>query len=184
MSHGLAASRPMLSRQPQKGIVMRMMPLTVSVSNVFNAVLFVSLATTVPLCATGAEFSSRDYAVGHMPIAVVVHDFNADGKLDLAVLNNGSSDVSILLGTAGGTFQAAKNFTVGGANPTSIAVNDFNGDGKLDLAIGLPTAVPFSCTGSAITILLGNGDGTFQPAIQATSVLSNYALVTSGDVNG
>ena len=62
-------------------------------------------------------------------------DFNGDGRLDLAVANSSSNTVSILLGNANGTFQAAQNFATG-AGPMSVAVGDFNKDGKLDLATG------------------------------------------------
>jgi uncharacterized repeat protein (TIGR01451 family) len=133
--------------------------------------------------AGAADFSSHDYPVGHMPILVAVHDFDRDGKADLAVLNNGSGDVSILLGNGDGTFQTAKTFSVGAAIPFSFSVADVNGDGKLDLAVGLPTTTG-SCTGSAVNILLGDGDGTFQPAVQAVTVPSNNVLTASGDVNG
>jgi uncharacterized repeat protein (TIGR01451 family) len=147
-----------------------------------------SISTALMLFAAGpiagaTDFSSHDYAVGHMPILIVVHDFNHDGKSDVAVLNNGSGDVSILLGNGDGTFQTAKTFSVAGAIPFSFSVADINGDGKLDLAIGLPTTTG-SCTGSAVNILFGNGDGTFQPAVQAISVPSNDVLLTGGDVNG
>src|SRR6516164_340033 len=71
---------------------------------------------------------------GTGPAFVAVGDFNHDGKLDLAVANSNSSNVSVLLGNGDGTFQTAVNYDVGGA-PTSIAVGDFNHDGKLDLAV-------------------------------------------------
>jgi len=160
---------------------MKIMPLTGSASNLFNAVVLLSLSMTTPLYAPAAEFSSKDYAVGNMPIAVVVHDFNADGKLDLAVLNTGSGDVSVLLGAAGGTFQAAKTFTVGGANPTSIAVNDFNGDGKLDLAIGLPTAVPFSAPAGPLRSFLATVEGTFRQPSKARTCFPTILPATTAN---
>jgi hypothetical protein len=63
-----------------------------------------------------------------------VGDFNGDGKQDLAVANQLSDNVSILLGNGNGTFGAATNFSAGDA-PFSVAVGDFNGDGRPDLAV-------------------------------------------------
>jgi len=92
------------------------------------------------------------YPVGLSPQAVVTSDFNGDGRLDLAVANQASNTVSILLGNANGTFQPAQNFATG-AGPHSLAVGDFNRDGKLDLV----TANSYD-----LSVLLGSGNGTFQ----------------------
>jgi len=59
----------------------------------------------------------------------------ADGKLDLAVANLSSANVSILLGTGTGGFSAATNFAVVN-QPNSVAVGDFNSDGKLESRSG------------------------------------------------
>ena len=72
--------------------------------------------------------------VGATPYAVAVGDFNGDGKRDLATANNGSANVSVLLGDGNGTFGAASNFPLApGSHPDALAVGDFNGDGKPDL---------------------------------------------------
>jgi uncharacterized repeat protein (TIGR01451 family) len=154
--------------------------------------LLLGLSVCPALLASSADFTSRDYPVGKQPGAVLVYDFNGDGKPDIAVLNlggtsssTGEGSVSILLGNGDGTFQAAKNFDVGGVNPTTFAVADFNGDGKLDLAIGgLQAPVQPSCEANIVNVLFGNGDGTFQLPQQTVTanLLSN--LVTAGDVNG
>ena len=75
-----------------------------------------------------------NYAAGTKPAAVAVGDVNRDGKLDLAVANTTSENVSILLGYGNGTFHAPTNFGVGHA-PAAIAIADLSGDGKLDLAV-------------------------------------------------
>ena len=86
-------------------------------------------------------------------------DFNGDGKPDLAVANhNVSNDVSVLLGNGDGTFQTAQNFAAG-LTPSSVAVGDLNGDGKPDLAVANN-----SRDSGTVSVLLGNGDGTFQAA--------------------
>lgn len=91
------------------------------------------------------------YAAGLGPQAVVTADFNHDGKLDLAIVNYGSSDVSILLGNADGTFQPALTSATGGS-PLSLAVGDFNADGTLDLATA-------NAEGT-VSVLLGIKDGS------------------------
>jgi hypothetical protein len=102
-----------------------------------------------------------NYPVGLNPNAVVTGDFNGDGRLDLAVANFSSNTVSILLGNANGTFQPAQNFATG-YGPKSLAMGDFNGDGKLDIVTA--NAVYASM---AVSVLLGNGNGTFQAPIYA-----------------
>jgi uncharacterized repeat protein (TIGR01451 family) len=147
-----------------------------------TAIVFLCLAT---LPSMGADFSWKDYPVGNMPTAILVYDFNGDGKPDIAVINintgMGNGTVSVLLGNGDGTFQSQKVSDVGGPIPTSAAVADFNGDGKLDLAIGISSGG--GCTGSSVYIMLGNGDGTFQPGVQTVDVPSNTLLVAAGDVN-
>ena len=116
-----------------------------------------------------------NYPVGSYPNALVTGDFNGDGRLDLAVANQSSNTVSILLGKGDGTFQSAQNFACGGG-PGSIAVGDFNGDGKLDIV----TANAYD-----LSVLLGNGDGTFQPARNFDNVPGKYpGSVAVGDFNG
>ena len=115
---------------------------------------------------------------GTGPAFVAVGDFNRDGKLDLAVANSNSSNVSVLLGNGDGTFQTAVNYDVGGA-PTSIAVGDFNHDGKLDLAVAVPVPGP----STYVSVLLGNGDGTFQTAVNYNAPYAPDAVAV-GDFNG
>jgi VCBS repeat protein/Big-like domain-containing protein/FG-GAP repeat protein len=116
-----------------------------------------------------------NYEAGLGPISVAIADFNGDGKLDMAVVNNGSANVSVLLGNGDGTFQAAVNYAVG-IGPFSLTVGDFNGDSKLDLAVT-------NIQGDNVSVLLGNGDGTFRPAMNY-SVGKSPTSVSVGDFNG
>jgi hypothetical protein len=117
------------------------------------------------------------YAVGNGPQGVQTGDFNGDGKLDLAVTNHEDGTVSVLLGNGDGTFQTQVTYAVGG-QPVGLVIADFNGDGKEDISVG--NTAQSSLTES---ILLGNGDGTFQE--QLTYPTGNFPYGESvADFNG
>jgi len=121
--------------------------------------------------------------------SVAVGDFNGDGVQDLAVadynLNNvpGSDTVSVLLGNGGGTFQPARTFATAGMNPVTVAVGDFNGDGRPDLAVTNSANTSSGAVPGNVSVLLGNGDGTFQPA-RTLNVGITPAFVAVRDFNG
>jgi hypothetical protein len=93
----------------------------------------------------------------------------------LAVSN--FTNIAVLLGNGNGTFQATRFLGIG-VNISSLAVADFNSDGNLDLV-----AVGSNFPQSAIVVLLGNGNGTFQAPKSSTTANSISALAT-GDFNG
>jgi FG-GAP-like repeat len=110
---------------------------------------------------------------------VTAGDFNGDGVLDLAVSNIDllGGSISILLGNGDGTFLLSRSYPFS-FYPGRIAAADFNGDGKLDLAV-----FDFLSSGNSMAILLGNGDGSFQPKVDYPVGVSpvDFAL---GDYNG
>ncbi len=110
---------------------------------------------------------------------VTVADFNGDGKLDLAVCNSSTNTVTILLGDGTGNFVTASGSPMAvGNNPQAIIAGDFNNDGKLDLAIA-------NYGDNTVTLLLGNGDGTFTEASSSPYTVGTAPLaLAAADFNG
>jgi uncharacterized repeat protein (TIGR01451 family) len=130
------------------------------------------------------DFASPvSYPVGTAPAAVVVADFNGDGKLDLAVANSGSGNVSILLGNGDGTLRAAVNYDAAVATPVVLSKGDFNSDGKLDLAVFSPGDTGTLALG-VVSILLGNGDGSFQPPRTTPLTVATDLAVADFNLDG
>jgi hypothetical protein len=116
-------------------------------------------------------------AVGTTSVGLVMADFNGDGQLDLATANQGSNDVSVLLGNGTGTFQAAVRYAAG-TGPTAIVATDCDGDGRLDLVVA-------NGGDNSLTILAGTGTGAFVPASPLTTGGSPARVVAADfDNNG
>jgi hypothetical protein len=112
------------------------------------------------------ELSPVILAAGLSVAAVATGDFNRDGKQDLAVLtttqNGGSTDEALIfLGNGDGSFRAGASYQVG-TGASAIATADFNGDGRIDLATANSGT---GGNGGSMSVLLGNGDGTFSAAL-------------------
>jgi hypothetical protein len=126
--------------------------------------------------ADGTFQAAHNYGAGTAPKSVVAGDFNGDGRMDLAVANAMTNNVSILIGNGNGTFQAAVNYAAGSA-PQAVVSADFNGDGKLDLAVANQSLG----AGPKVSVLLGNGDGTFRPLVGYKA--ENPLSLAVGDMN-
>ncbi|HUB83279.1 MAG TPA: FG-GAP-like repeat-containing protein [Bryobacteraceae bacterium] len=130
------------------------------------------MVNTVP---AGAMQAAVNYTVGTSPSAIAMGDFKGNGGASLAIANQGSNNVSVLLGNGDGTFAPAVNYAVGSA-PAAIATGDFNGDGSTDLAVA-------NSSDGTVSILLGNGDGTFQTA-SAFQAGTGPVSIAVADFNG
>lgn len=117
------------------------------------------------------------------PSSIAVGDFNADGRIDLAVtfstsgIGGGPGDVEVFLGNGDGTAQTPIVYplsNLASSHPNGLAVADFSGDGKLDLVVS------DSGTGT-VSILLGNGDGSFH---MPTTVAVGGGQMVTADLNG
>ncbi len=126
---------------------------------------------------SGGGFASAvHYSVGRGPSSIKLADFNGDGRPDIAT---GSEDsyVNIVLAQPGGGYAAPVTYSVGRI-PRSIAIGDIDGDGSFDI-------VTSNSTDQDVSVLLGMGAGTFEPASQySLGSLSHPDELTLADIDG
>jgi hypothetical protein len=144
------------------------------------ALIFVFIASAT----AQVSFTVSRYPTPGPSSGIITGDFNKDGFPDFAVTSgqDSGSQVTIYLGTGGGNFAFKGDFTVR-AFPDDIVAADVNNDGKLDLILN------YSNNGgnpgqadNVLTILYGNGDGTFRPGTELvrTKQIQTFA---AGDFN-
>jgi hypothetical protein len=145
-------------------------------------------AVSVMLGNGDGTFRARtDFPVGAQTQAVAAGDFNSDGKVDLVItLNSPQFSLALLTGTGTGSFNAPTFFpNISGFDSPAIAATDLNRDGKLDLVV-MHTIACFTApcrAARSITILLGNGNGTFQTPREIDVGTGPMAMAV-GDFNG
>src|SRR4051812_43481351 len=117
---------------------------------------------------------------------VTTGDFNGDGKVDLAAsLADPQLGLAILLGTGNGNFGAPTYYqNVSGFDAPYIVAGDINNDSKLDVVImhGVNCYNAACLPATVVTVMLGNGDGTFQPA-RVIEVGTHPTAIALGDFN-
>jgi hypothetical protein len=152
--------------------------------------LFFFLAAESTASAQTYSFGQASLAAGKQPISMAVGDFNGDSSLDLVVANLADNTVSIFLAQPDGTLSPKVDYATG-LQPYSVAVGDFNGDGNLDIVVtnenctNPPSHLPEPpvCGPGSVSILLGNGDGTFQSHVEYGTGTAPIS-VTARDLNG
>jgi hypothetical protein len=114
---------------------------------------------------------------------VVLADFNRDGNMDAAGIA-ADNHVSVTLGSGDGSFRTPLLIALPVYLTMSIVAGDFNGDGRPDIAVLSCNQNDFLCqSGGTLSVLLGNGDGTFANSINTQTSGLPSGLV-SGDFNG
>lgn len=122
---------------------------------------------------TGAP---ANYPTGAFPRRIVSADFNGDGNSDLALANQNGNSVTVMLGSANGTFPAATIATyplpAGATSPQDLVAVDLNGDNKIDLAL--------ANTSNNVSVLLNNGTA-FTGTNYATGIQGS--AIAAGDIS-
>jgi Abnormal spindle-like microcephaly-assoc'd, ASPM-SPD-2-Hydin/FG-GAP-like repeat len=135
------------------------------------------------------KIGGEDLGIGNFNGAgnLVIGDFNKDGKLDIASVGASifPSSVFIFLGNGDGTFQTAiKTGSQSNTGYLRVAVGDFNQDGKLDIAATYFMSSGQGISDQGISILSGNGDGTFQLPINISTPQGGILLADDFDGDG
>ena len=137
---------------------------------------------SVLLGAGGGTFqAAQTFFGGYWATSIVAADVNGDGAADLLVGNEGY--VRVLLGNGDGTFQAAATYRSGGTETCWVAVADVNGDGKLDVLAANQFASSPNHGPASVGVLLGNGDGTFQPVTRYRTYSRGAGSIAVADIN-
>ncbi|MBF2003561.1 MAG: VCBS repeat-containing protein [Synechococcales cyanobacterium M58_A2018_015] len=122
--------------------------------------------------------SATRLPTGGSSAAVVVDDFNQDGRLDLAItLANTAlqNNLLLFLGSGNGSFIPTPATNSGGLSVFGAVSGELNGD-------GIPDLVAANFGSNTLSLLIGNGDGTFQPAT-SLRVGNQPNAVATGDFN-
>jgi FG-GAP-like repeat/Immunoglobulin I-set domain len=112
------------------------------------------------------------YPSGPGPYGIVAAYLDNDAALDLAISNHHLNTVSILLNNGDGTFMAKVAYTVN-QGPVGIDAADLDQDGDQDLAAANTEGL---ATGTTLSVLLNNGDGTFAAHVAYTVPIGPYTI--------
>jgi hypothetical protein len=143
--------------------------------------LVLLLASSLPAMSQVLKLPAVLYPSGGSPAqSLVLADVNRDGKPD-AVVVNGSGSLGVLLGNGDGTFRASVTYATGLRAANALIVGDLNGDGWPDVVVANNDGY---CLTGCLSVLLNNGDGTFQNAVIYSSGGFDIYSLAIADVDG
>ncbi len=127
----------------------------------------------------GGLSGAPELAVGQAPEAIVARDFSGDGTADLAVTNDVGDSVTVLLGDGIGGFALGPDIGAVFEGPVALVAEDFDHDGDVDLAV-----TNYEATVAHVSVLLGDGAGSFARGQDITLQRNLPAGLTAGDFDG
>jgi len=130
-------------------------------------------------------FPSNIYTLYPNPYPWALADFNGDGRVDIASLNQATNTVFLLFGNGDGSFQEPVSFGVTGES-FGLLSTDFNDDGRPDLIVTSTALLDSPEQYGEFLVFLGNGDGTFASPVTTNlgvGFTSNPSAIGVGDFN-
>ena len=135
----------------------------------------------------GASFAMEIIAgASASPTGIAVGDLDGFGHLDIAVANFFGNNLSVIFGGGDGTLGINPALFAGGPGPRQVELDDLDSDGNLDIACATFTTNPAVPGGHAISLRMGNGDGTFADFVLHPCNLSSNGpqAIATGDLDG
>jgi hypothetical protein len=129
----------------------------------------------------GTFVNAGPCAVGDSAHWVAAGDLDNDDIPDLAVTNEDSDDLSVLLGNGDGTFAAEQRYAVAppgevSVDPWYVAITDLDKDGSQDLAVS-----NYWSSSTPLALLRGTGGGQFASFVEAGAGRQAAYSIAVGD---
>ncbi|CAF4167049.1 unnamed protein product, partial [Rotaria sp. Silwood2] len=133
---------------------------------------------------TGTFAAVRTYSsgVGSGPSFISAGDFNKDNRLDIAVANSLSNNISVFLGSGSEPFTGITAYATGdGSRPHSVAVGDFNNDGRSDIIVANYGTNNVGIFKPMMNYSTGDGSAPFSVAVDLNGTFTIGEMYSTGD---